>query len=250
MSGPIYNEDRQKKEVYWCVDGSDDEKYDPSKSGKGVWEPNAEDILKLFERIEKDKVLELKWNCPGRKPPPSEADNDGKDAEMDEKDEETNAEEDEKKVEQPTEFDFDDDEFGDVSNPITPRRTPGSKTPKSQKKVATMDKVLKNIMIERKQAALQKEARKLAKSPRTPLSTPRTKIGTPPMTSNSGQGQRLTPLRPPVMSDTLPIRNLALSSATENKSDLSSETKDMQTGSTVTESADRSEQKHADNKGS
>jgi hypothetical protein len=33
MSGPKYNEEKQKKEEeYWCVEGSDDEKYDPSKS--------------------------------------------------------------------------------------------------------------------------------------------------------------------------------------------------------------------------
>jgi hypothetical protein len=31
MSGPKYNEEKQKKEEeYWCVEGSDDEKYDPS----------------------------------------------------------------------------------------------------------------------------------------------------------------------------------------------------------------------------
>jgi len=47
----------------WHVDGSDDEKYDPSKSGTGLWEPSAEDILSLFDKLEKEKFLELKWVC-------------------------------------------------------------------------------------------------------------------------------------------------------------------------------------------
>jgi hypothetical protein len=98
MSGPKYNEEKQKKEEeYWCVEGSDDEKYDPSKSGKGLWEPSAEDILKLFEKLEKNKVLELQWKCPGRRPPGSEKENDGKDIVMEDKEEEMNADEEEKK---------------------------------------------------------------------------------------------------------------------------------------------------------
>lgn len=224
MSGPKYNEEKQKKEEYWCVEGSDDEKYDPSKSGKGLWEPSAEDILKLFEKLEKTKVLELQWKCPGRRPPGSEKENDGKDIIMEDKEEEMNADEEEKKPEQPTEFDFDDDEFSDISNPITPRRTPGTKTPKSQKKVATMDKVLKNMMIERK-----KEARKLSKSHRTPQSIHRPKMGTPPISSNFGQGQKLTPLRPPTMSDAPPVRNLSMLSDKESQSNVKSDTKNIQT---------------------
>jgi len=55
MSEPKYNEEKQNKEdEYWCVEGSDDEKYDPSKSGKGLWEPSAEDILKLFWKTRKN----------------------------------------------------------------------------------------------------------------------------------------------------------------------------------------------------
>ena len=97
MSVPIYNEDKSKKvEDCWCVEGSDDEKYDPSKSGDGLWEPSAENILKLFEKLEKDKVLELKWKCPGRRPPRSESDDVVKDIEMEEKEVETSIEEEKK----------------------------------------------------------------------------------------------------------------------------------------------------------
>ena len=94
----IYNEEKHKKDVEdWCVEGSDDEKYDPSKSGKGIWEPTAEDILKLFEKLEKDKILELQWKCPGRKPPQSEDEDARKDVDMEEKEEENSIEEEEKK---------------------------------------------------------------------------------------------------------------------------------------------------------
>ena len=105
----------------------------------------------------------------------------------------------------------------------------GTKTPKSQKKVATMDKVLKNIMIERKNAALQKEARKLAKSPRTPQSIHRPKMGTPPISSNFGQGQKLTPLRPPTVSEAPPVRNLSALSDVESQSNVKSDAKNVRT---------------------
>ncbi|CAG2217378.1 PA1 [Mytilus edulis] len=241
------NVKEKEVEEYWCVEGSDDEKYDPSKSGKGLWEPSADDILKLFEKLEKNKILDIKWKCPGRKPPNSEIEKDRKIVETEEKEEEISMEE-EKKPEQPTEFDFDDDEFGDMSNPITPRRTPGGKTPKSQKKVATMDKVLKNIMIERKQAALQKEARKLAKSPRTPQGTPRPRLGTPPAASNIGQNQhRGTPLRPPTVSEAAPIRNLMASSVSDTNPNGPPETKDAQTpGNISAENLSKFEQKTED----
>ena len=58
----------------WYVDGSDDEKYDPSKSGSGIWQPDPQDILSMFDKLQTDKVLELQWKCPGRRAPKSEED--------------------------------------------------------------------------------------------------------------------------------------------------------------------------------
>ena len=111
----------------------------------------------------------------------------------------------------------------------------GAKTPKSQKKVATMDKVLKNIMIERKQVALQKEQRKLSRSPRTPQSVQRPKIGTPPVTSiGQNIGQRMgNTIRPPTGSEVPPVKNLMVSAASEVKPKTTSEMQDAQTPSTV-----------------
>lgn len=159
----LIGESGTEKEA-WCVEGSDDEKYDPTKSGKGVWEPTAEDILLLFEKIEKEKVLELSWKCPGRRPPKGTEEEDmdatqdpGIEAEPEEAEEEP-------KPQQPTEFDFDEDEF-DTATKVTPRRTPGAKTPKSQKKVARMDKVLQDIMMQRIQNAAEKQARRQGRSP-------------------------------------------------------------------------------------
>ncbi|XP_021370162.1 PAXIP1-associated glutamate-rich protein 1-like isoform X2 [Mizuhopecten yessoensis] len=148
----------------WCVEGSDDEKYDPSESGKGIWEPKPEDILKLFEKIEKEKVLELSWKCPGRRPPKG-AEEEDMDATQDPSVEvEPEEAEEEPKPQQPTEFDFDEDEF-DTATKVTPRRTPGVKTPKSQKKVARMDKVLQDMMMQRIQNAAEKQARRQGRSP-------------------------------------------------------------------------------------
>lgn len=57
----------------WYIDGSDDEKYNPGQGqDKGVWHPRPENILDLFEKLEKNKVLELTWKCPGRRPPDRE----------------------------------------------------------------------------------------------------------------------------------------------------------------------------------
>ncbi|XP_060067899.1 uncharacterized protein LOC132548092 [Ylistrum balloti] len=161
--GLIGGDSETEKET-WCVEGSDDEKYDPTKSGKGVWEPKPEDILKMFEKIEKEKVLELSWKCPGRRPPKGTEEED-MDATQDPSIEvEPEEAEEEPKPQQPTEFDFEEDEF-DTTTKVTPRRTPGVKTPKSQKKVARMDKVLQDIMMQRIQNAAEKQARRQGRSP-------------------------------------------------------------------------------------
>lgn len=194
----------------WCVDGSDDEKYDPSKSGKGIWEPSAAKILELFDRVGKEKVLELKWKCPGRRPPEAEKEEEDESTQMSEEEMEQETPVEETKQQKPTEFDF-DDTAEDLK--VTPRHTPGSKTPKSQKKVARMDKVLQDIMTQRKQSAARRMVQ--GRSPRTPLGSGRGRLspgsspGTPPTSANRAS-PGATPLRPPNKDglDMPPIKNI------------------------------------------
>ena len=94
--------------------------------------------------------------------------------------------------------------------------------PKSEKKVARMDKVLKDMMYQRKLQAAEKEARKLAlaRSPRAPGSPSRARLGspagsprTPPVYGARTQspvrapgpteGLATTPLRAPVTADSV-----------------------------------------------
>lgn len=85
--------------------------------------------------------------------------------------------------------------------------------PKSEKKVARMDKVLKDMMYQRKLQAAEKEARKLTltKSPRTPGSPGRARLGSPagsPRTPIYGSS-RQSPVRAPGPSESLtttPVR--------------------------------------------
>ncbi|KAK3084355.1 hypothetical protein FSP39_012130 [Pinctada imbricata] len=162
----------------WCVYASDEELYDPTHCGKGTWMPHPEDILKMFEKLSKQKVLELKWKCPGRRPPEIEISQE----EVVQKDVPMETEEvplpEEPKPVQPTEFDFDD--AFDAALPVTPKRTPGSKTPKSQKKVAKMDKILQDVMLQQRKDSAEREAkRRLQRSPRTPQTGQKTRPGAP-----------------------------------------------------------------------
>ncbi|XP_052800645.1 probable serine/threonine-protein kinase ndrC isoform X2 [Mya arenaria] len=160
------------------------------------------------------QVLELNWKCPGRRPPGSE--NEEKEV-VKEETVTTPVKTEEQRPAIPNEFDFDDDD-GPNKTVITPRRTPGS-APRSQKKVARMDKVLKDMMQQRKLQAAEREARKqatAAKSPRNPSSPGRARIGSPagsprtPPAAGGGSnrqspvrfqgptdGLQTTPLRPP-----------------------------------------------------
>ncbi|KAK3596547.1 hypothetical protein CHS0354_013231 [Potamilus streckersoni] len=174
----------------WYVDCSDDEKYNPTHQPLGTWEPAPEDILDLFEKLQKNKVLELHWKCPGRLPPESENrdEENPKDIEMEqEKEEET-------KPLQPTEFDFDDD-TSEPTAKLTPRRTPGS-APKTPKRVARMDKVLQDIMTQRKLNAAEREARK-AKSPRAGQSQSRGRVRSPGSSQQTHPANKSTPVRFP-----------------------------------------------------
>lgn len=195
-----------EEEEIWC-ECSDDEKYNPVKYKKGTWEPKPEDILKIFEEIKTKKVLELQWKCPGRRSPDSD-----KKVEEVVKEEPKEQEKEEERKPEVTQFDF-DDEGPEPKTVLTPRRTPGS-APKSEKKVARMDKVLKDMMHQRKLQAAEKEARKLhlAKSPRAPGSPARARMGSPagsPRTPPFYSPNRLSPVRMPGPNEglvTTPVR--------------------------------------------
>jgi hypothetical protein len=55
------------------------------------------------------------------------------------------------------------------------------------------------------------------------------KMGTPPISSNFGQGQKLTPLRPPTVSEAPPVRNLSALSDVESQSNVKSDAKNVRT---------------------
>ncbi|XP_078335893.1 PAXIP1-associated glutamate-rich protein 1-like isoform X2 [Crassostrea virginica] len=167
----------------WQIQGSDEEKYDPMKKGNGTWCPRPEDIVKLYEALAKEKILKLEWKCPGRhltkKPEKSQSD-----VEMREevKPEPIQQPKEETKQVLTTEFDFDDDDIGTTPK-VTPQRMPGNRTPRTQKKVATMDKILQDVLKQRIQNSADRESkRRFQRSPRTPGSTP---VKSPSVSSGS-----------------------------------------------------------------
>ncbi|KAH3887488.1 uncharacterized protein LOC127844044 isoform X2 [Dreissena polymorpha] len=221
---------------------SDDEMLNPGKLDKGTWQPRASDILALFDQLKDKKVLELSWKCPGRRTPKSD---EPQEEESKVEEVKTPTKTDEHKPAIPNEFDF--DEGPETKTVITPRRTPGS-APKSQKKVARMDKVLKDMMQQRKQQAAERDARKQAastatggaKSPRTNSGSPgRARIGSPagsPRTPPSAGVNRMspvrlpgdpittTPLRAPLPDNTLLAQNRAVTSEVERNANFADST--------------------------
>ncbi|XP_041378701.1 uncharacterized protein LOC121390919 [Gigantopelta aegis] len=154
----------------WYIDGSDDEKYNPAKIPGVVWQPNPKDILEMFDKLSRDKaVLELKWQCPGRRSPELEKDSDEEMDDQEQEDDQEEVVEEEVKAPEPSAFDFDD--FGtEPSGNITPRSISGGrKTPHTQKHVARMDKVLDDIRRQQLERNAIKEARRVAtRSPGSP----------------------------------------------------------------------------------
>ncbi|XP_048767524.1 PAXIP1-associated glutamate-rich protein 1-like [Ostrea edulis] len=161
-----------KNEDDWQVQGSDDEKYDPGKKGNGTWCPLPEDIIKLYDALAKEKVLKLEWKCPGRYLPKADKSTENVEMKEEAKPEPIQQPKEDSKKVQSTEFDFDDDDIGTTTK-VTPQRLPSNRTPRTQKKVATMDKILQDVMKQRIQNSADREAkRRLQRSPRTPGSTP------------------------------------------------------------------------------
>ncbi|KAK6184547.1 hypothetical protein SNE40_006997 [Patella caerulea] len=183
-------EDKKTEDDDWCIDCSDDEKYNPTQLRKGVWEPKPEDVISLFEKLEKDRFIELRWQCPGRRPPDADKKEEDTEEKIPEKEVlDEQPKEEEKKPVAPSEFDFDDMDSS-VSTVITPRRTPGSsKTPRSIKKVARMDKVLNDM---KRQRDADREARRVYGHGRSPSGSP----ARSPARSMVGQPGLSTPFRP------------------------------------------------------
>ncbi|XP_070572568.1 PAXIP1-associated glutamate-rich protein 1-like [Ptychodera flava] len=120
----------------------------PETKDRCTWEPPPKVIVELYQKLDKEGILELDWKCPPRKLPEEEAKEleeaarqemaSGKDAVSEEKEEE------------PTEFDDFDELSVDVKkSTVTPRRTPGSGGREgkgsSKKRTARMDKVFTDM---------------------------------------------------------------------------------------------------------
>ncbi|PSN50912.1 PAXIP1-associated glutamate-rich protein 1 [Blattella germanica] len=124
----------------WNVPCSDDENY--GVQGKEIWEPSAADIASLYEQIDKEGVLELEWQCPGRRVPSPAQDE--------------FYQEDEESSEEKSDFDFMDE----MSSPkFTPRRT-GEGGPKgsAKKKTTSLDGILSNMRRHRELEKMEKQA--------------------------------------------------------------------------------------------
>ncbi|CAH1232556.1 Hypp465 [Branchiostoma lanceolatum] len=140
------------------IPASDDElaaleSWDAEHKNYVSWEPPPADIASLYEKLEKDGVIELQMKClPRRAPTPKPEEPETKE---DEKEEEEKPEETPSKKPAVPSFDF--DEFTMETTPaktFTPtRRTPGSRpTPRSgQRRVARMDNIMSSIMRHRRQ---------------------------------------------------------------------------------------------------
>nr|XP_023019702.1 PAXIP1-associated glutamate-rich protein 1 [Leptinotarsa decemlineata] len=111
----------------WDIECSDEE----FKECKGPWEPNPEEIDRLYTMLVKGEMQELSWKCPGYKSPSPEIN------------EEPEQEQDSKEPEEQSDFDFMDE----VSSPKLKIRNKGEETLKgsAKKKTASLDGVLSNM---------------------------------------------------------------------------------------------------------
>ncbi|XP_067122687.1 PAXIP1-associated glutamate-rich protein 1 [Centruroides vittatus] len=125
-----------ESEEDWRVSCSDEE-----KESCRIWEPKPEEILDLYIKLEKRGILDLEWQCPGRRSPSVHS------SESECVDRKQMDDEDLKlKRCEPNEFDFDDEMSDGSTQKITPiRRTPVGGSSSAQKRVARLDKVMLDI---------------------------------------------------------------------------------------------------------
>jgi uncharacterized protein with WD repeat len=128
----------------WTVECSDEESYQASSShrminGKKVWEPSGQQIAFLYRQLEKSGSIDLKWQCPGRRSPSVHSNSQGSDKKLD-------TGENSKTVDEPNEFDFDEDILDQPSanKPLVPRRKSAT-TQATKKQVAKLDKVMNDM---------------------------------------------------------------------------------------------------------
>lgn len=122
-----------EEEMGWRVDCSDEE------SG----EPDIQELVRLYEMLDKDGVIELEWQCPGRQAPsPMEGDH---------------FSDDDDKIEIPDIKDFD---FADELSQLqfTPRRNPCTTELKgsAKKKTTSFDSILSNMRRHRQMEELER----------------------------------------------------------------------------------------------
>lgn len=119
---------------------SDEEKYG-LKDSMDDWEPSPEEIIELYEQIEREKVLELEWQCPGRRPPTplsmTDSHNNDDEDSSDEREEEN------------TDFDF-KDEMSQLRLNVRPAGEHIGPRGSAKKKTTSLDAILSNMARHRK----------------------------------------------------------------------------------------------------
>ncbi|XP_019871880.2 PAXIP1-associated glutamate-rich protein 1, partial [Aethina tumida] len=101
------------------------------KDIKGPWEPAPEEIDRIYNLLDKGKIPELNWKCPGYRSPSPEVT------------EEPEEEIDSKQEEEKTDFDFMDE----MTSPKLKIRNKGEETLKgsAKKKTTSLDGVINNM---------------------------------------------------------------------------------------------------------
>lgn len=171
----------------WYVACSDEEVYTETGLPKGklgtAWRPKSEDVVTMFERIQREGTLPLRWVCPGRRPPTPQPLGDDDEYETDDdSDDEKNAHG--TNVATPSahekndDFDFDVDDSS-ATPKLTPRRPLGQRELKgsARKKTTSFNNVLSNMKRHRQMDAANRAAHQNPTP--TPMSnTPTTTVST------------------------------------------------------------------------
>lgn len=119
---------------------SDEEKYG-LRDSMDDWEPSPEEIIELYEQIDREKILELEWQCPGRRPPTPLNISDG----QNNQDENLS----EIKEEENTDFDF-KDEMSQLRLNVRPTGEYVGPRGSAKKKTTSLDAILSNMARHRK----------------------------------------------------------------------------------------------------
>ncbi|TRY75623.1 hypothetical protein TCAL_14592 [Tigriopus californicus] len=152
----------------WYVACSDEEVYVETGTAKGslgtAWRPKSEEVVTMFERIQREGTLPLRWVCPGRRPPtPQPLDDDNEYETDDDAEDEKNAPGSNSATplaqEKNDDFDFDVDDSS-ATPKLTPRRPLGQRELKgsARKKTTSFNNVLSNMKRHRQMDAANRAA--------------------------------------------------------------------------------------------